>query len=678
MIRSVSAPLRRSRYSSVLESALVGLGREDAIVQSTRKPRKKWRLDTSKSPIRGLCNVASAPERHLNDDVKKKRDEKEEEEEDPFEYLRLLKSHQKKKKKRKKREEEEEEKKNVTSSPAVTRSAAKQKKKHYKRRCSGVLEMVARTPVTRSMVKEKKKWKRSSLERIQDVEIEEDDDVVIQKKLFQSPQDMRKIMERGEHKRERVSRKAVVLEHWCVEWPPVLERKYKRDVEKAQLVLTGQVDGIMKRFVVGKREGATKFTSKDGEYVTLSGKLDRNAAKCAGIPRKAVELMDVGIPAYFNNHLLPYAQKSRDNVKHGKTGSKSRLGKKKATGADKYGSPPLIEEGVNNGTEAIIALASTQHVEAYSMPKPKKTRVLPIAKEKRMSTKKEEPEPEAEGEVWTTEQQEALMDAKLQIPTTAPNFWVQVAQYVPGKSAKDCQAKTFEHFRSPLSNRKSAKRPTKKRASTEPHSAVPTKIARAGSNKFKKQVRDFVEEVREETSREVVDDLLTACVLYEKKHVDDLFETTPSKEGLPELPVFDSIKSPELGGTPSRSFDDNDSEMDDETPGLLKKLSSRRRDDIDSYVLGINRQHVAGGGVMAGGKVRRLTSLTTPVKAVKTKAMSAKKKAVMLVEEVGSHSLKGVVSPGGTTYVRIQKDGSSSEGEEAEDSNEEEEDFDLP
>ncbi|CAI5724865.1 unnamed protein product [Peronospora farinosa] len=658
MIRSVSAPLRRSRYSSVLESALVGLGREDAVVQSTRKPRKKWRLDTSKSPIRGLCNVASAPERHLNGDVKKKRDEKEEEEEDPFEYLRLLKSHQKKKKKRKKRGEVEEEKKNMTSSPAVTRSAAKQKKKHYKRRCSGVLEMVTRTPVTRSMVKEKKKWKRCSLERIQDVEIEEDDDVVIQKKLFQSPQEMKKIMERGENRRERVSRKAVVLEHWCVEWPPVLERKHKSDVEKALLVLTGQVDGNMKRFVVGKREGATKFTSKDGEYVTLSGKLDRNAAKCAGIPRTAVELMDVGIPAYFNKHLLPYAQKSRDNVKHGKTGSKSRLGKKKTTGADKYGSPPLIEEGVNNGTEAIIALASTQHVEAYSTPKPKKTRVLPIAKEKRMSTKKEEPEPEAEGEVWTTEQQEALIDAKLQIPTTAPNFWVQVAQYVPGKSAKDCQAKTFEHFRSPLSNRKSAKRPTKKRASTEPHSAVPTKIARAGSNKFKKQVRDFVEE-------------------YEKKHVDDLFETTPSKEGLPELPVFDFIKSPELGGTPSRSFDDNDSEMDDETPGLLKKLSSRRRDDIDSYVLGINRQHVAGGGVMAGGKVRRLTSLATPVKAVKTKAMSAKKKAVMLVEEVGLHSLKGVVSPGGTTYVRIQKDGSSSEGEEAEDSSEEEEDFDL-
>ena len=50
----------------------------------------------------------------------------------------------------------------------------------------------------------------------------------------------------------------------------------------------------------------------------------------------------------------------------------------------------------------------------------------------------------------------------------------------------------------------------------------------------------------------------------------------------------------------------------------------------------------------------------------------------MLVEEVGSHSLKGVVSPGGTTHVRIEKDGSSSEDDdEEEDSSEQEEDFDL-
>lgn len=163
---------------------------------------------------------------------------------------------------------------------------------------------------------------------------------------------------------------------------------------------------------------------------------------------------------------------------------------------------------------------------------------------------------------------------------------------------------------------------------------------------------------------------------YEKKHVDDLFDTTPSKEGLPELPEFDSIKSPELG-TPLRSFDD-DSEMDDEAPGLLQRLSSRRRDDIDSYVLGINRQHVAGGGVMAGGKVRRVTSMVTPVKAAKEKTTGAKKRAVMLVEDVGSHSLRGVVSPGGTTHIRVEKDGSSSEEEDEDNYSSEEEDFDIP
>ncbi|KAG2525546.1 hypothetical protein BBO99_00004008 [Phytophthora kernoviae] len=241
--------------------------------------------------------------------------------------------------------------------------------------------------------------------------------------------------------------------------------------------------------------------------------------------------------------------------------------------------------------------------------------------------------PEEEEDVWTSEQLEALSDAKLKIPTTASNFWVQVAQFVPGKSAKDCQKKTFAQFRSPPTNRKPAKKATKQTM----EAVIPAKIARAGSNRFKKQVREFVEE-------------------YEKKHVDDLFDTTPSKKGLPELPEFDSLKSPVLT-TPSRSFDEDDSDIDDEAPGLLKRLTARKRDDIDSYVLCINRQHVAGGGEMKGGK----------------------KKAVQLVEECGSHFLKGIVSPGGTTHVRVEKDGSSSESEDKDDyhSSEEEEDCDI-
>ncbi|KAG2780092.1 hypothetical protein PC129_g1775 [Phytophthora cactorum] len=633
MGRSASAPLHtrsRSRYSSVLESALVGLGREDAVVRSTRKPRKKRRYDASQSPIRGLAKALSAPEQRSQAAA--------EEEEDPFACLKLLKSQKKNKKRREETRKSEEE----ASSPAVTRSASKLKKRH-KRLHAGVLEMAGNTPVTRSM--SMKKAKRSSLEMIEDTEQEpEEEDVVIQKKLLFSPEPKKKKV-KGEKKGGKVNRKAVVLKNWRVVWPPMLEP----DSERAEMIVMGQVGGESALFVVGKREGAAKFTAKDGTYVALSGKLDRDAARSAGIPRAAMRLMEDGIPTFFYKRLLPFVQKSQKTEKR-KSVAVRNLAKKKTRNSSPM---PPIDEEADLSTEEPVASPSIQEGDLYETPKPKKAR--PPASEQKKSAKTDQPEPEAEADAWTNEQLEALMDAKLQIPTTASNFWAQVAQYVPGKSAQDCQAKTFEQFRSPPTKRKAAKKPLK-RVNADANSAIPTKIARAGSNKFKKQVREFVEE-------------------YEKKHADDLFDTTPSKEGLPELPEFDAIKSPEMA-TRSHSVADDDSDIDDEAPGLLKKISSRRRDDIDSYVLGINRQHVASGGVMVRGKVRRVTSMATPVKAATS---CAKKKAVMLVEDVGSHCVRGVVSPGGTTHVRIEKDGSSSEGEDEDSyhSSEEEEDFDI-
>ncbi|KAF4127280.1 hypothetical protein GN958_ATG23534 [Phytophthora infestans] len=644
MGRSASAPLHtrsRSRYSSVLESALVGLGREDAVVRSTRKPRKKRRYDADLSLIRGLSKAMSAPEQ---------RSQAAEEEEDPFAHLKLLKSQKKGKKRRKERKKSEEK----PSSPAVTRSASKR----LKRRQAGVLETAGHTPVTRSIAM--KRAKRSSLETIEDVDVEpEEEDVVIRKKLLFSPElKKKKVKEekkrkrqvdrkvKNEKKRENADRKAVVLKNWRVVWPPMLEA----ESEKAEMIVMGQVDGESTLFVVEKREGkASKFTAKDGTFVTLSGTLDRDTARSAGIPRAAMRLMEDGVPAYFCKRLLPFVRKAqKTDQRKSKVVRKSV--KKKVKGTDKHSSTMPPSDDAALSPEESVASPPIQEDDLYETPKRKKQ----VCKEK---TKTNQPEPEVEPDVWTNEQLEALMDAKLQIPTTASNFWAQVAQYVPGKSAQDCQAKTFEKFRSPPTKRKAAKMPLK-RANADTNSAIPTKIARAGSNKFKKQVREFVEE-------------------YEKKHVDDLFDTTPSKEGLPELPDFDAIKSPELD-TPSRSLADDDSDIDDEAPGLLKKLSSRRRDDIDSYVLGINRQHVAGGGVMVRGKVRRVASMATPVKATTAKARSAKKKAVMLVEDVGSHCVRGVVSPGGTTHVRIEKDGSSDDEDEDDyHSSEEEEDFDI-
>jgi hypothetical protein len=309
MARSASAPLRaRSRYSYVRGSALVGLGREDAVVKSARKKRRKRRYEEP-----SLEQALSAPERRsMGDD------------EDPFASLKLLKSH----KKRKKRHEGEL----GNASPAVTRSATKHRKH---RRHAGVLELAGRTPMTRSM---KKKWKRSSLEMVEDAGVQAQEDVVIQKKLFQSPERKKKIAKKEEKssgkERRRVNRKAGVLKNWRVEWPLALETNAGDEPEKVQLVLTGQVDGEHKRFVVAKRESAVKFTAADGQFVALAGKLDRDAARSAGVPRAAMELMEDGVPAYWYKRLLPFVKKAHKTAKQ--ETSKPKAGNKKASAAAKF------------------------------------------------------------------------------------------------------------------------------------------------------------------------------------------------------------------------------------------------------------------------------------------------------------------------------------------------------
>ncbi|KAL7686775.1 putative SANT/Myb domain, Homeobox-like domain superfamily, SANT associated [Plasmopara halstedii] len=642
--RSTSAPLRLcSRYNSVLESALVGLGREDAVVFSARK---KKRYHTSHA-VRGMAKVFSAPERRsqtIADD-----------DEDPFASLQIIKAIKKKKKRR------EREKQNV-SSPALTRSATKLKRLQSQR-FVGVLEMAGCTPVTRSMAR--KNSKRSSLEMIEDVELEpepkEDVNFNIRKKLvFPSPNLGRKRKKRkldqehclrsvkiNEKKKERVNRKAIVLKHWWIGWPI----KFEAGSENIEMEILGSVGGKVLRFIVGKREGATKFTSKDGEYVALSGKLDRDTAKSTGIPRAVMKIMEDGIPPRFCKRLLPLVHKSQ-KVEEQKSVATHKLANKRGR---KSVNKRLIMPAVKEGKDTAITSPSSSGKNLDRIPK---TRRIYTPKQKRkrsVCTDKCNEMPDADA--WTDEQLQALSKAKQQIPTTVSNFWAQVAQYVTGKSAQECQSKTFEHFRSPPTNRKAANKQLK-RADINKKLDGTSKLSRAGSNKFKKQVREFVEE-------------------YEKMHVDDVFDSTPSKEGLPELPDFGAIKSPELA-TPSYSVEDEDSDKDNETP-FLKKLSSRRRDDIDSYVLGINRQHVAGGGKMVCGKVKRVTAISTPsnAKATKaTKATSSKRKAMSLVEDLGSHSMKADVSPGGTARVRIEMDSSLSENENL-GSSEEEEDFDI-
>lgn len=116
----------------------------------------------------------------------------------------------------------------------------------------------------------------------------------------------------------------------------------------------------------------------------------------------------------------------------------------------------------------------------------------PLAKRSGAASAKSRKTSSVEPDDWTVDQLEALEDAKLKIPTTAPNFWAEVASFVPGKTSAQCRARSFALYSTPP-DRKTSK--GKKRALDASESRVPSKVARAGTNKFKKQVREFVEEV---------------------------------------------------------------------------------------------------------------------------------------------------------------------------------------
>lgn len=238
---------------------------------------------------------------------------------------------------------------------------------------------------------------------------------------------------------------------------------------------------------------------------------------------------------------------------------------------------------------------------------------------------------------WSKEQLEALEAAKLQIPTTTVNFWAEVAHFVPGKTANECRARSFAQFSTPPERKG---KQTKKRQLDGSESQVPAKVSRAGTNKFKKQVREFVQQ-------------------YEKKNVDDIFSAGATPLKTPSLSVdFDSLTSPTIV-TPQKNDTDNGDESEDApTPGLLTKLTASKRDDVDSYVLGIKRRHA--GVAIGGAKAVRTSGLSTPSAVVPKK----KPKAVHMVTGVGSHTIEGLVSPGGTARVRIGKDGSSSENDD--------------
>jgi len=72
-----------------------------------------------------------------------------------------------------------------------------------------------------------------------------------------------------------------------------------------------------------------------------------------------------------------------------------------------------------------------------------------------------------------------------------------VAKRIDGKSAQECQVKHFENLASPTLAKKKRQRTANEKSNLDfnKESMPLSKLARTGTNKFKKQVRQFVEQV---------------------------------------------------------------------------------------------------------------------------------------------------------------------------------------
>ncbi|KAI9922573.1 hypothetical protein PsorP6_000895 [Peronosclerospora sorghi] len=589
--RRRSAPVRsRPRpTSSVLESALVSLGRDDAVVSSSRKVRPtQRRREGSATPIfRRVKSVPASTAVSVDDD------------EDPFTHFKSMQ--------RKRAGRGHGRRLDAAASPWKRSSPWRQ----------SVLECTGRTttPRTRSSRTAQRKRKQRALDN------DDDDAVVVQKRLFASPGKTKPKRRRQPQQGTDASKTWTVLDAWRLAWPLRVDDRAARP--RTQLVLTGRVHGHAACFVVSKRLGPRHFVAHDGAWVLLAGECDWDAASRDGVPREALDVMAHGIPAFFQTRLLPFVQQKPQQLSahDAKPRRKPRARTKRASSS----STPLIGHKKRQQMPLKETETTTTQPSPPQQPKPeaarqartkKRTRRVPSTSstplKKKKKKQKTEPEPEPDEETWTSTQLAALQAATMQIPTTAPNFWAQVAHTVPNKSAGACQAKTFEHFRSRRARTK--KRTTRTTAATQ-------KLARPGSIKFKQQVRDFVH-------------------AYEHKHVDDLFETTPTKDELPPLPDLDSP-----------AFDKASSTDDDDSDAAPTWSSNVHRNTVDSYVRGLHRRQ----GVT---NVRHRPPSPIGRHATKNKAWTC-------VQTVGDHAVTGHVSPGGTMHVSMDVDESSLDDDES-------------
>lgn len=103
--------------------------------------------------------------------------------------------------------------------------------------------------------------------------------------------------------------------------------------------------------------------------------------------------------------------------------------------------------------------------------------------------------------------------------------------------------------------------------------------------------------------------------------MDDLFSnTTPSKSELQGTMGLDDIKSPGAPLDTSANLDEDSISNEDDLisgRGLFEKITSNKRDEVDSYVLSLKRNRLVGEPATPSSK--RVPAFQTPTTAKKKK-----------------------------------------------------------
>ncbi|KAF0730452.1 hypothetical protein Ae201684_012152 [Aphanomyces euteiches] len=505
----------------------------------------------------------------------------------------------------------------------------------------------------------------------------------LNKKSFTSTQEeeVANFLSFDEDDDDGAERNTLALRKWYVVWP-VPEKN-----GSMRLIIRGLMGSKKASHELLRMKGPRQFISNKEKAITLVGSMDEDKCISQGMPQRFINYFAQGIPAgWMNKVLVPIkkmtptktiaslsafldsASEKEDQIEEEEEKSFSdasvdidrisqrspavsvgrKLTPKKRLSYDfvsessvhiqspkQFGTP--TKRVVPIGPSARSPAVSVRRKQYLESPKVKSTpskQVVPVGSAtkrtrsgrevqstkdwwkieapvlKSISVPSRGPEKEREDDetdVWTSSQLNSLKQAINEVDPKERNYWDKVALYVDKKTGAQCQAKQFEDLGSAKKNRQPARQ-------KQTHQA----LSKAGTQKFKKQVRQFVQH-------------------SEATYADDVW--VPSREVEAK-----AMKTPQSIKKFKQKF--KESSSDESDPELLAPISSSRRDDVDKYVVQF-RQKKQG----------------QPIARKKQWADDDSDNGIDLrsTARIGARKLEGVLTPRGSTKVRVLRNDDSSD-----------------